>query len=263
MSLPILFAALTLGASEAEAAPTGPWRIERVDSRCTLSWRGSGPKPLLLTLDTTPGSGLIRLVAADPGWGDQAAAKAAAMPFILDPGGPVAGEKERPISSVAGGSVELAGVDRSFLAAFAKARSIRLEKKGKTPFRLDLPAAAAGVGAFRDCEERSLSEWGVDAAAHGALGRLPKAAGAGAVEWFRWQEYPDGAGVSGTVVARITVSPAGSPVECAVVVGAGHPALDKLTCDSVLKRARFEPGLDSSGRSVRSDYILRTVWRAP
>lgn len=266
MILPILFVALTLGAQGVDGAPAAPWRIERVDSRCTLSWTRSGPTTLRLALDTTPGSGLLRLVAADAAWGDQAAGKAAAMPFLLDPGGPVAGERKRAIGSFAGGSVEMSGIESSFLATFAEARSIRLEKNGRTPFRLHLQDAAAAVSAFRDCEETSLREWGVDTVARAALSRLPKPAGAGAIEWFRWQEYPDEAvraGAGGTVVARITVSRAGSPADCAVVVSARHPALDALTCQSILKRARFEPALDPAGKAVRSEYILRTSWRTP
>lgn len=266
MGLSILLAAMSLAAQVAEAAPAAPWQIERGEWRCALSWTGPDAKAQRLTLDTTPGSGLLRLAATDPAWGDQAAGKAAAMPFLLDPGGPVAGERKRALSSFAGGSVELSGIEPTFLAALAQARSIRLEEKGKTPFGLGLPDAAAAVRAFRDCEESRLRDWGVDTAARAALGRLPRPAGAGAVEWFRWQEYPREAaraGVGGTAVARITVSPAGSPADCAIVVSARHPALDALTCQSIVKRARFEPALDSAGKAVRSEYILRTSWRTP
>ncbi|MGZ8979069.1 MAG: energy transducer TonB, partial [Allosphingosinicella sp.] len=252
--LPIAFAALALGPGT-EEGPTGPWRVERADSHCTLIRQEPGARPLHLTLEMTPGTGQIRIMAADPAWSDRDAAKAAAMPFLLDPGGPVVGEKARPVRNLAGAGVELAGIDQAFLATFAEARSIRLERDGRTPFRVQLPEIAAAVSALRDCEEDSLRQWGVDTAARAALRRLPKPAGAGAITWFRWQEYPDAAviaGASGTVVTRIAVDSAGGAKSCTVVVSAGHPALDKRTCQSILKRARFEPALDSAGKAVRS-----------
>lgn len=262
--LPVAFAAFALGGTGGESEPSDPWRVERIEHRCTLFRQEDGARPVLLTLDTTPGSGLIRLIVADPGWSEQAAAEAAGMSFLLDPGGPVAGERARPIRNPAGAGVELTGIDQSFLAAFAAAGSIRLQGNGKTPLRLKLADASAAVRALRDCEEQGLRHWGVDTAARSALVRLPKPAGAGAIEWFRWQEYPKEAiraRASGTVVTRVTVGPTGRATNCTIVVGAGHPALDKRTCESILKRARFDPALDAAGKAVRSDYIARTVWR--
>src|SRR5687767_5025772 len=97
--LPAAFAALAIGGAAAEA---GPWRVERIDSRCTLIREEPGARPGFLALETTPGSGVIRLMVADPGWSDFPPAEAAAMTFILEPGGPVAGERGGPIRRPAG-----------------------------------------------------------------------------------------------------------------------------------------------------------------
>jgi TonB family protein len=262
--LPAALAALTLGDAAPEPAPAGPWRVERIDSRCTLIREEAGARPRFLALETTPGSGVIRLIAADPGWSGFSPAEAAAMRFILEPGDPVAGERVGPIRKPAGAGVELNSVDWSFLGAFASAGAIRMEGKGRSPVRLELAGASSAVRALRHCEEDSLRQWGIDTGARAGLRRLPKPAGAGAISWFRWEEYPEEAvraRASGTAVARVAVDAAGRPANCSVVVSAGHPSLDSLTCKSILKRARFEPALDAAGKAVRSDYFARTVWR--
>jgi TonB family protein len=264
--LSIVFAVLAASGAGAGEAPSGSWRVERIDSHCILLGPGPGPKPQLLTIKTTPGSGLLQLAVTDPSWSYREASRAAQMQFVLDPGGPVTGERAIPVRNSAGAGVEISGIDPSFLAAFAEAASIRLEQKGKVLFRAQLSDAPAWVRAFRDCEDDSLRQWGVDVAARTALTRLPKPAGAGAIGWFRWQEFPQEAskpGTSGTTIARIAVDAAGRPASCAVAVSAGHPALDRTTCWSILKRARFEPALDSAGKAIDSEYILRTVWRTP
>lgn len=264
---PIGLAALvSAGAGAEQAAAAGPWQVEKADWDCTVLLREQGARPRWLALGTTPGSGMVRLVMADPAWGGRDAAKAAAMPFILDPGGPVAArEKPRPIRIGGEAAVEQAGIDHSVLAAFATTRSVRLEKNGRTAARMDLAEPASAVRALRECEDGMLRQWGVDTAARAALGRLPKPAGAGAITWFRWEEYPEAAvrtGASGTVLTRIRVDRFGAVGGCTVVVSSGHTSLDRQTCESILKRARFEPALDSSGTAVASEYIARTVWRA-
>jgi TonB family protein len=264
--LQIAFAALTASGAGAPEASAGSWKVERIDSQCTLFRQETGARPTFLALQTLPGSGLIRLIVADPAWSDTAAVEAASSSVLLDNGGAVTGEKARPVHTPAGAGVEMTGIDQSVLATIAAAGSIRLEGKGKTRFLMKLPHAAAAVGEFRDCEAGSLREWGVDTVARAGLRRLPKPAGAGIIEWFRWQDYPHEAvraRISGTVVARIAVSVSGAATDCAVAVTSGHRALDERTCKSILKRARFEPALDSAGKAVRSDYVIRAVWRTP
>jgi TonB family protein len=210
-----------------------------------------------------PGAGVVRIVVTDPAWSARDSARAAAMKLFLDPGGPVEIDKVRPIPSADGRGVEMAE-DHSFLTALASARSIRLERKGRIAFRAELPDSAGAVRALLDCEEGALREWGFDIAARAALSRLPRPAGVGAVSWFRWQDYPEEAVLaraSGMVVARISVDSSGRAAACAVVVGAGHASLDRRTCQSIMERARFEPALDSKGKPVGSEYIVRTVWQ--
>ena len=264
--LPLVAAALLGGQSVPDGPAEGPWRVDWADARCTLVWEESGETRRFLSLDVIPGSGLLRLRLVDSGWTDYAAAEAAAMPVSLDPGGTVAGTGVRPIRDASGGAVEIHGVEGTALAAFAAARSIGMDRDGRSVFRLRLPGAGAAVASLRKCEEDALRRWGIDPAARASLSRLPKPVGGTPLAWFRWQDYPKQAmreRASGAAVARVDVDPAGKPLRCAVVASAGHAALDKVTCDSIMKRARFEPALNAGGEPVAFHYIIRAVWSMP
>lgn len=264
--LPLVFAAL-LGA---QPGPVGggerSWRVDWADSRCTLTWEETAGTRRLFSLDVIPGTGSLRLRFVDPGWSDYAAAEAAGMSVRLDPGGGAAGTGAKPVRNAAGAAVEIHGVEDTALAAFAAARSIGLGRDGRSAFQLHLPGAGPAVASLRKCEEDALRRWGIDPAARASVRRLPKPVGGSPLPWFRWQDYPKQARrerASGSAVARVDVDPAGRPVRCLVVASAGHAALDKVTCDSIMKRARFEPALNAAGERVAFHYILRTVWSMP
>jgi TonB family protein len=264
--LPLVSAALIGAQPVPDGAAERSWRVDWADARCTLIWEQSAETRRLLSLDVIPGSGLLRLRLVDSGWSDYAAAEAAGMPVSLDPGGAVAGTGARPIRNATGGGVEIHGVEDTALAAFAAARSIGMGRDGRSVFRLQLPGAGAAVASLRKCEEDALRRWGIDPAARASLRRLPKPVGGSPLAWFRWQDYPKQAmreRASGAAVARVDVDPSGKPVRCAVVASAGHAALDRVTCDSVMKRARFEPALNAAGEPVAFHYIIRAVWSMP
>ena len=211
--LPIAFVAIALDGAR-PGAPAGNGGSRRVDSLVTLFGR-TPRSAMFIALETTPGSGLIRLVVADPAGTTVQQRNSASLLSSRRPWpGNGAAIAARP------GGVELNGIDQTFLRFARPARSGW--RDGKTPLRLQLSGASAAIRALRDCEEETLRQWGVDIAARSALSRLPKPAGAGAIEWFRWQDYPDEAvraRASGTVVARVAVDPAGSVSNCTVVVG--------------------------------------------
>lgn len=253
---------LGAGAVRAES-PEGRWRVDWVDSRCTLVRQETGIRPLLFMLDMLPGSGALRVTIVDPAWSDFAAAEAAGMPVVLEPGGLVTGTA-RAIRNPAGNGVELWGIDESALAAFAAARSVGLGRDGGMALQIPLPGAEAAVRSLRGCADKALLSWGVDPAARAALSRFPKPAGGGPLSWFRAKDYPKSARrnrIAGNVVVRIAVDVAGRPAGCDVVESAGHAALDERTCRVIRERGRFEPALDSRGKPVASQQVFRAQWR--
>ncbi|PAX07177.1 energy transducer TonB [Sphingomonas lenta] len=73
-------------------------------------------------------------------------------------------------------------------------------------------------------------------------------------EWMRE------AGMTGVVVFSFTVGPYGRVTRCAVTESSGHPALDQLTCRLFMRRTRFRPSVDATGRAVADDGTGEVGW---
>ena len=65
----------------------------------------------------------------------------------------------------------------------------------------------------------------------------------------------------GTVHYRVKIDRKGVPNQCEVTQSSGFERLDVATCELLMSRARFTPARDSRGRSGRSTYDGRVVWR--
>ena len=77
-------------------------------------------------------------------------------------------------------------------------------------------------------------------------------------------QYPKGAlenGEHGTVYYHVKIDRQGRARECEVTQSSGYQRLDTATCDLLMSRARFTPSRDSRGRSTRSTYDGRVIWR--
>lgn len=59
---------------------------------------------------------------------------------------------------------------------------------------------------------------------------------------------------------RVTVSPEGAPLNCTVEATSGVPALDKLTCEAVIKHGSFRPARLPDGRPTYGVYRQSVVW---
>jgi zinc protease len=83
--------------------------------------------------------------------------------------------------------------------------------------------------------------------------------------WITASDYPAPAlrlGVEGAVGYRIQVNAAGKPVRCQVILSGG-PALDQPTCDLIMRRSRFAPAVDPSGKAIAGTYAGRVRWTLP
>jgi len=80
-----------------------------------------------------------------------------------------------------------------------------------------------------------------------------------------YQDYPPEAvrrGWEGSVIADLTISPAGRVSICRVVGSSGHKLLDQATCRIMLKRAMFHPAKDKDGRPVEDTIRTPPInWR--
>ncbi len=64
----------------------------------------------------------------------------------------------------------------------------------------------------------------------------------------------------GKVGVAVEVSKRGKPTKCIVVASSGFLQLDEQTCRQI-RRARFEPGRDESGKAISSTYRTSLKWK--
>jgi len=83
-------------------------------------------------------------------------------------------------------------------------------------------------------------------------------------QYFTADDYPATAmqrGAEGTVAFRLQVDKYGHATGCTVTRSAGDPALDAVTCATLLARAQLEPARDDHGRPVPDTIDNQVRWR--
>lgn len=123
--------------------------------------------------------------------------------------------------------------------------------------KLDKPFAAMDA-----CLDDLVASWGFDPAKLRTLTAWPKPK-SNPGSWVTAQDFPYAMihqGKSGIVQFRLDVDSNGKPQKCAVQAAFTDPTFEKATCDSLLKRARFEPAKDASGVNVPAYWINSVKW---
>jgi TonB family protein len=84
--------------------------------------------------------------------------------------------------------------------------------------------------------------------------------------WIGVDDYPSEAmlnGWEGTTGFRLSIDATGSVRDCAVVAPSGHPLLDRVTCDLMVKRGRFRPATNARGEPVAGKVQQNMQWQIP
>lgn len=85
-------------------------------------------------------------------------------------------------------------------------------------------------------------------------------------EWATYNDYPPQSlarGEYGTVRFTLTIDTTGKADGCYVTWTSGFAALDQYSCAIFLRRARFKPAQDASGKAIRGLYSNRFSWIIP
>jgi len=84
--------------------------------------------------------------------------------------------------------------------------------------------------------------------------------------WVTNDDYPASAvraSESGTTGFRLTYDATGKVTNCDVTGSSGSPRLDQEACKLLLRRARFNPNVDTAGNKTGGTYSNRFKWVLP
>lgn len=83
---------------------------------------------------------------------------------------------------------------------------------------------------------------------------------------FRTGDYPGTAirrGAVGAVESLLSIGIDGRVSDCKIIRSSGHQDLDKRTCETLIKRGRFDPARDRNGEPMVSPYFQSINWIMP
>lgn len=287
-------AALACGGAPAMAQeaihlkPSSPWLVDYADDSCRLARTfGEGEQKVTLFLDQfQPDAGFYIILGGNlmevnrdllkldlkVRFGPQEleqeeTAHTGAMgklpALIVDGGQRVAplSEQER---STRDAMIKAGGRFNSPSISAAREAAVKfLEIKG-TPRDIVLETGPMdkSLGVLRECAWDTVADWGLNVQQQKTLLRGPIAIKP--TEWISGDDYPWRmlrGGYQGTVNYRAIVDATGKPTSCHVQRSTRPKEFDETVCRIVMKRAKFEPALDASGRPVPSFWSQAITFR--
>lgn len=236
--------------------PAGKWIVDYRKDMCIAS-RAFGPADNSFMFGIKPsimiGSDDQTLFFVLPKTGGNEARHGEAV-ITLQPSGE---QKKVPYISAVPKDMDVRGYevgsDAEFTARLAQSTVVSM-KAGKDELLFATGKVEPVLKALKACNDNLLRSWGIDPTAQA---RTPS--GVSPADWFPQDSYPTEAkqrGMQGRSVIAVTVSPAGRPTACRVILNAA-PVLDATTCRLAMRNGRFEPTEGTSDRYAV--YAVRWV----
>lgn len=255
-------------------SPSSPWNVHYADDSCRLAreFGPDGDKVVLLLDQFAPAS------AFDISLSGKATAKIAKAvgkeKVGFGPDLPLKDE-QRLLAGTSGtkqpmivvGQLDLlnrTGDDADLPippADIAKIREFRVQK-GSTGVVLQLGPLGSALKAMAACTSDLVKLWGLDPIQQASLASRPDPI-TPPERWLRSGDYPTKAmnnGDQAVVNFRLVVDADGTPTRCAIQTSTRSPEFTALTCQLIMKRARFAPARDSGGSPVASYYVNSVRW---
>lgn len=267
LMLAAILAAPAQAAPDAPLAPSSKWRMDYGRTQCQLLRTfGEGQDAVTLQFSMIDPEPPIELGLAargvPPTRGDRPATlSTTTVPSIQanaigsGPSGPVAGILQfRPSKDLR------KAIERD--AAEGRLTRLDIDFVRGWGVALALGPMKAPLAALDRCVDDLVASLGLDPAEQRARTQGPTPVG-GAAQWFRPDDYPFVLrGISGMVIIRAVVGADGRPTECAVAKAGGDPAFEALTCELLMKRARFTPATGAANNPISSYWTARVAWQS-
>lgn len=253
--------ALAQGQDRQPLQPSSKWVVDYADSECRLS-RTFGIGENAVTLRLARGGSLTSYDVVLAGPALPKLSSEISVTMALEPAG--AEVKSSGYSMMVPGQsfrfVRWYDADPAIFDQWSNAQVVKVSMGDRTKVRLNVLDGKKALAALAACHDDLLQGWKVDVAGLRALTSLPEPSGDSA-KWVNSADYPAGAiqdGIDGTVRTQLMVAPNGRATDCKVIGSSRNLSLDSLTCEILLRRARFKPAIRKDGTAVSAPYF-RTV----
>jgi TonB family protein len=267
LGVPIVLAYFLAGlAGVSTMQPNGKWTVEFADNACVLS-RRYGPEGDATYLNL---KGPLLGTAYEV--------------FIIEPKPKIANNKsfeegwiERPDGSKATTiyASSYRTVDESRLTRLTinsddyvigqdgERLIVHLNKRQAYDFAM--PGFKKAQAVLENCLSGLRDEHGVGVEVTSSIAKSPRPKRP-VMSYFSVSDYPQEAlakGEQGYVGALAWVTSDGRVEDCKIIESSHRRTLDDRTCEVIRRRVRFDPGLDSRGKPIRSPYYQRIRWDMP
>ena len=146
----------------------------------------------------------------------------------------------------------------------AAIRSVTL-KNAKSTWTFATGPLGAAFASLRHCEDDLVRAWGLDPQVQRKLSRLAEPKG-DAGYWLTTNDYPTEALMRnriGKVNFRLMVDEFGKTSACFVQSGQTTGNFDEVVCRLLMKRSKFIPALDASGKPTASFWVSAVNFSIP
>jgi TonB family protein len=261
--LVLLASALATSSIAAEPQqPTGKWIVEYAEKMCVLQRSyGTEQRPLTLAFRPDPFSGDLTVYFLDKPTRQFGAYVDASVGF--GPGKPVL-EKKMATFDVRERRFRLneLWLTRQELEPSSETGVLSINAKKRIDVSLKVPELAKALGVLDDCVIDLMESWGFSREKHGLMAQRAQPLKPH-FEYVSHHDYPNQAltnNESGANSVRYWIDTSGRPRDCQIVESSRSTSLDAAIC-RVVKRIRYRPALDRSGKPMESIGFMRLRWR--
>lgn len=175
-------------------------------------------------------------------------------------------------------------MDEKMTEQFVRSSSLRIEMGNTLIDQLSLKGTAAAVAVLERCRKQVRADVARKRAEEARLAHIPSdpfapppapqpvdVAGAPTPRgyvgaWANTSDYPSAAireRREGVTRFRLTIDTTGRASDCHITESSGHADLDATTCELVMRRARFDPAVDSNGDATTGIWESAVSWTLP
>lgn len=262
--------AVTLGDPAAAAsapaplASVGPWQVDYATDACLLGHRFvDGKKDVVLGWRALPLEESVQLIVTRRSADDRFQTGKAVV-TLSNRASETTTFESFPTTQPGVHTMRMQ-VPMALFAAPAAEEVLTIAAGRSRPVAFQLSGLAKAFAAFATCNDDTLKTWGIDPAERQRVATEAEAAD-GQGSWITADDYPMGivrSGRQGTSVILFRIGTEGRIDQCRAVVTSGTKELDAAACAALLKRGRYTPARDATGRPMAVHRVRRVVWRLP